>query len=79
MMKLIFVNFNLPRLYTVLLRSRLRSICFLIQELLAADSVNVEVCQLDWGSKSDESAILKEHGQFELIVGSDIILSSFEI
>ncbi|CAK9111106.1 Protein N-lysine methyltransferase METTL21A (Fragment), partial [Durusdinium trenchii] len=38
-----------------------------VAELLAADSVNVEVCQLDWGSKSDESAILKEHGQFELI------------
>ncbi|OLP75861.1 Protein N-lysine methyltransferase METTL21A, partial [Symbiodinium microadriaticum] len=50
------------------------------QALLAEDSVILNVSRLEWGLAEDHARILEGHpGGFDLLVGSDIILSSFEL
>ncbi|CAJ1332300.1 unnamed protein product [Effrenium voratum] len=46
-------------------------------ELLAQRGVMVEVARLDWGSADQEAILADTPGGFDLLVGSDIILSSF--
>eukprot|EP00439_Symbiodinium_sp_Y106_P080128 s616_g18.t2 len=55
------------------------------QALLAEDSIILKVSRLEWGLAEDHARILEgssyrgHPGGFDLVLGSDIILSSFEL
>ncbi|CAE7571885.1 Mettl21c [Symbiodinium pilosum] len=50
------------------------------QALLAQDSILLDVGRLEWGLAADHERILEGYPQgFDLVVGSDIILSSFDL